>query len=246
MPRTKRKAAAAAVVVEEEAVEETESTPVAEEAEDAELGEPQTEDAEVEEEEKAEEGSDDESDDFRTGTEVVSLEDAQRRGMGSVDEAAAAKDKTGRVIYIGRLPTGFFEPQLRGFFGQFGDVRAVSLGRNPKTGHTRHFGFVEFARADVARIAAAAMDRYILDRHRLECRIAHAHIRALDAVPKRGRTKTLTSAAKKHARRVAAAAAKSDEAARLKRLIARDQKRRNALRAAGIDYDFPTVVPKQQ
>ncbi|KAG6879691.1 hypothetical protein C0992_012989, partial [Termitomyces sp. T32_za158] len=36
------------------------------------------------------------------------------------------------VVYIGRVPHGFYEDQMRGYFSQFGDVTRVRLSRNKK------------------------------------------------------------------------------------------------------------------
>jgi nucleolar protein 15 len=36
------------------------------------------------------------------------------------------------VIYLGRIPYGFFEKQLKEYFGQFGEVTQLRLSRSPK------------------------------------------------------------------------------------------------------------------
>jgi RNA recognition motif-containing protein len=36
------------------------------------------------------------------------------------------------VIYVGRLPHGFYEAQLQGYFSQFGDITRLRLSRNKK------------------------------------------------------------------------------------------------------------------
>jgi nucleolar protein 15 len=78
----------------------------------------------------------------------------------TTEETNEADDGRG-VIYIGHLPFGFFEQQLKGFFTQFGTVTRVRVSRNPKTGRSRHYGFVEFLERDVAVIAADTMDGYV-------------------------------------------------------------------------------------
>ncbi len=42
------------------------------------------------------------------------------------------------------LPHGFFEKQLLAFFSQFGKLTHVRLSRNKKTGHAKHYAFLEF------------------------------------------------------------------------------------------------------
>ena len=56
------------------------------------------------------------------------------------------------VVYIGHIPHGFYERQMRQFFGQFGAVTNLRLGRSKKTGKSRGFAFVEFKYMEVAKV----------------------------------------------------------------------------------------------
>lgn len=49
-----------------------------------------------------------------------------------------------------------------GFFSQFGVVTRVRVSRNKRTGKSKHYAFVEFYLAEVAAIAAEAMDGYMM------------------------------------------------------------------------------------
>lgn len=82
----------------------------------------------------------------------------------------ADPERTPGVIYIGRLPHGFFEHQLRAYLSQFGDILHLRLARNHKTGKSQHYAFVEFASAAVAEIVAKTMDKYLLFSHILQVR----------------------------------------------------------------------------
>jgi len=86
------------------------------------------------------------------------------------EENRIIKDKRG-AVYVGRLPRGFFEPQLRTFFSQFGAVKRVRLRRNPKTAHSRGAGWVEFELEEVAAIAAKTMNGYFLDGRTIVCNL---------------------------------------------------------------------------
>lgn len=88
-------------------------------------------------------------------------QNSKKQTTQSKTEAEDADDGRG-VIYIGHLPFGFFEQQLKGFFTQFGTVTRLRVSRNPKTGRSRHYGFVEFLERDVAAIAADTMDGYVM------------------------------------------------------------------------------------
>lgn len=80
------------------------------------------------------------------------------------------KEETG-VIYIGRIPHGFYEQEIRQYLSQFGPVRNVRVSRNKKTGASKHFAFVEFEEASTAETVVKTMDNYLLFRHILKCRM---------------------------------------------------------------------------
>lgn len=85
----------------------------------------------------------------------------------------SATDSTGlsNVIYVGHLPFGFFEDQIWMYFSQFGRILHVRVSRNPKTGKSRHYGWVEFADSGVASIAAETMNGYMLFKKTLVCEV---------------------------------------------------------------------------
>lgn len=68
-----------------------------------------------------------------------------------------------------RVPRGFFEPQMKKYFSQFGRVLNLRLSRNKKTGASKHYAFVEFASAEVADIVARTMNNYLMFGHILKC-----------------------------------------------------------------------------
>jgi len=71
-------------------------------------------------------------------------------------------DKMKGVIYLGHIPYGFFEDQMRSFFAQFGEVINLRLSRNKTTGKSKHFAFIQFASEEVAQIVAETMNGYFL------------------------------------------------------------------------------------
>ncbi|GAB7342208.1 hypothetical protein MBLNU457_g0455t1 [Dothideomycetes sp. NU457] len=74
------------------------------------------------------------------------------------------------TIYIGRVPHGFFEHQMRAYFSQFGDITHLRLSRNKLTGRSKHYAFIEFSSAAVAEIVAKTMDKYLMFGHILQVR----------------------------------------------------------------------------
>ena len=56
-------------------------------------------------------------------------------------QLASAKvnpDSQPGTIYVGRIPHGFYEPQMRAYFSQFGEISRLRLSRNKLTGKPKH------------------------------------------------------------------------------------------------------------
>ena len=149
------------------------------------------------------------------------------------------KDDRPRVLYIGHVPHGFYEDQMRAYFGQFGEVTRLRLSRNKKTGKSKHYAYCEFKHPEVAAIVAESMDNYLLFESVLKVRLmtaeeCHPELwkganRKFKAVPWRRK------AAEVHDKpRSAAELAKRDAA-----LLAGERARRRKIEKAGIEYDFP-------
>lgn len=149
------------------------------------------------------------------------------------------KDDRPRVLYIGHVPHGFYEDQMRAYFGQFGEVTRLRLSRNKKTGKSKHYAYCEFKHPEVAAIVAESMDNYLLFESVLKVRLmtaeeCHPELwkganRKFKAVPWRRK------AAEAHDKpRSASELAKRDAA-----LLAGERARRRKIEKAGIEYDFP-------
>eukprot|EP00438_Fugacium_kawagutii_P026798 Skav211971 [mRNA] locus=scaffold4541:48951:53097:- [translate_table: standard] len=63
------------------------------------------------------------------------------------------------VVYLGHIPQGFEESQIKKYFSQFGDVTRFRLVRSRKTGGSKGYGFIEFRQESVAKIVAQTMDK---------------------------------------------------------------------------------------
>jgi len=150
------------------------------------------------------------------------------------------------VIYIGRLPHGFFEDQLRGYFSQFGDVTRLRLSRNKKTGRSKHYAFLEFDSSSVAQIVADTMNNYLLMGHILQCKV----------VPKDEVRPELWIGANRKWRAVPRARIARVEHNKPRteeemqnaenRLIKRQNERKRKLAEAGIKYNFDAVAYKKK
>ena len=69
------------------------------------------------------------------------------------------------TLYIGRLPHGFYETQMKSYFSQFGTISRLRMSRNRRTGASKHYAFIEFASSEVAQIVAKTMDNYLIFGH---------------------------------------------------------------------------------
>ncbi|KAK1639671.1 hypothetical protein BDP81DRAFT_421621 [Colletotrichum phormii] len=78
------------------------------------------------------------------------------------------------VVFISRLPHGFYEHELKGYFSQFGNITRLRLARNKKSGASKHYAFLEFAEASTAEVVAKTMDSYLLFGHILKVKTVPA------------------------------------------------------------------------
>lgn len=60
---------------------------------------------------------------------------------------------------------------MRAYFSQFGTIQRLRLSRNKRTGHSKHYAFLQFASSEVAKIAADTMDNYLMFGHILKCKV---------------------------------------------------------------------------
>uniref|UniRef100_A0A3Q2PYT1 Nucleolar protein interacting with the FHA domain of MKI67 n=1 Tax=Fundulus heteroclitus TaxID=8078 RepID=A0A3Q2PYT1_FUNHE len=75
------------------------------------------------------------------------------------------------VVYVGHLPVGLFEPQLRSYFEQFGKVLRLRLSRSKKTGGSKGYAFLEFECDEVAKIVAETMNNYLMGERLIKCQV---------------------------------------------------------------------------
>jgi len=143
------------------------------------------------------------------------------------------------VIYLGHIPYGFFEDQMKGFFGQFGDVTRLRLSRSKKTGRSKGYAFIEFEDAGVAEVVAQTMDKYLLFDRILSCRVVphdELHPKTFDGANKKFRVMPNKKIAReRHNAPKTQWAQKRTE----KKLLGKEAKKRQKLKDLGIDYEFP-------
>ncbi|XP_029162994.1 MKI67 FHA domain-interacting nucleolar phosphoprotein [Nylanderia fulva] len=72
------------------------------------------------------------------------------------------KPKRKGIVYVGHIPHGFYEEQMKKYFKQIGKVTRVRVVRSRRTGKSRGYGYVEFLNPDIAQVAAETMNNYLM------------------------------------------------------------------------------------
>ncbi|KAL8861247.1 MAG: hypothetical protein Q9178_002463 [Gyalolechia marmorata] len=106
---------------------------------------------------------------FKEGQTVPEL--PNKKDVQKQLEAVKESSDTPGVVYVGRIPHGFYESQMRAYFGQFGHISRLRLSRNRTTGNSKHYAFIEFASSAVAEVVAKTMDTYLMFGHILKCKL---------------------------------------------------------------------------
>ena len=79
------------------------------------------------------------TDEFKTNQQVISLDhETETKMKKKIKNTLSKKSKKNEVsgkpgvVYLGRIPHGFYEAQMLPYFKQFGDVNKLKLSRNRK------------------------------------------------------------------------------------------------------------------
>lgn len=107
---------------------------------------------------------------FSKGQAIPQLPEADETAKKLEGVKDGASEGPG-VVYVGRIPHGFYEHEMREYFSQFGDISRLRLSRNLKSGASKHYAFVEFSSAGVAQIVADTMNNYLMFGHILKCKV---------------------------------------------------------------------------
>ncbi|KAH9116851.1 hypothetical protein AeMF1_009254 [Aphanomyces euteiches] len=177
---------------------------------------------------------------FEANVDFIELTKKTKQNLAKGAAPAATDASTpSSTIFIGRIPHGFYEKQMRGFFSQFGEIKRLKVSRNKKSGKSKHYAFVEFEESEVARVVADTMNGYRLFDKTLNCSVV-----PLDKCHERmfiGANRTFRPfpyrkiAVREHN---APKTFEQQEAAN-KRLLVKEEAKRNKLKALGIEYEFP-------
>lgn len=101
---------------------------------------------------------------------IIPLSTNDKRKLSEIINQPVDAQKSS-VIYLGHLPYGFFEFQIKDFLSQFGEVQRLYICKNQKSGRPKGYGFVEFVHPEVAEIVSDFMDDYILFKKKVVCHV---------------------------------------------------------------------------
>ncbi|KAL2906746.1 MKI67 FHA domain-interacting nucleolar phosphoprotein [Bienertia sinuspersici] len=164
-------------------------------------------------------------------------------------------DNKATVLFISRIPHGFYEEEMKGFFQQFGTVKRLKIVRNRKTGKSKHYGFIEFEYPEVAQIVADSMHNYLLFEHMLQVHpippervhpklfLTYLHfVNRWKGLNRRQRTPVdfVQIERMKHNKD----RTPEEHKKLLKAIMKQDKKRRSRIEAAGIDYECPEIIAR--
>ncbi|GAA6007192.1 hypothetical protein JCM11491_003038 [Sporobolomyces phaffii] len=199
--------------------------------------------------EDGEDSSDEEQDENEKDAKPFKVEELPKVKGDSVQkklEAKAERKKNAKTgtVYLGRIPHGFHEAEMKSYFSQFGEVTRLRLSRNKTTGASKHYAFIEFQYASVAAIVQETMDNYLLSGHILVCKIIpDDQIHPKLWVGANRKFRVVPKGRKQNAKRDAPKTEEKKEAIK-QRLLTREEKKRKQLAELGIEYDFAGYAGK--
>ncbi|BAT92472.1 uncharacterized RNA-binding protein C1827.05c-like [Vigna umbellata] len=151
-------------------------------------------------------------------------------------------ENTSTVLHVSRIPHGFYEKEMEGYFGQFGTIKRLRVARNKKTGKSRHFGYIEFESPEVAKIVADTMHNYLLFEHLLQVHVVppeHVHSRLWRGFSYRHKPLDYVQIERKRHDKERTL---EEHKKLVERILKHDQKRRKRIEAAGIDFECPEIM----
>ncbi|PRW45663.1 MKI67 FHA domain-interacting nucleolar phospho [Chlorella sorokiniana] len=174
---------------------------------------------------------------------ATELGEAAERGEQQGDgPSTSQQQQASKVVYLGHLPHGFYEKQLKEYFSQFGKVTKVRLSRNKKSGKSKGYAFLEFSSAEVAKIAADAMDGYMLFTQKLTSRVLPADEVHPDLFKGANRVFKQVPWQKIERERQNRDRTAAEAEKRARQAVERDERRQRRIAQAGIDYQYEPLA----
>merc|ERR1712072_971319 len=169
---------------------------------------------------------------------VTDIKPTSKQSNKMTDGETTEVPKRG-TMYMGHIPHGFYDTQIRDYFTQFGTVTRVRLARSKKTGGYKGCGYVQFAEETVAKIAAEAMNNYMMFDRLLKCQFVPED-KLHPSVWKGANKKFVWLNRSAMSRNLRNKMKDKDElTSTAQRLLKKERRLRKKLQLSGIQYDFP-------
>merc|ERR1712198_22443 len=150
------------------------------------------------------------------------------------------------VVYLGHVPHGFYEKEMRAFFSQFGAVTRLRLSRSKRTGRSKGYAFLEFRHEEVAKVAADTMNNYLMYRQILKCESTWADKLHPETFKNCHRPFRMPTGAAKSRLRHNADKTPKREQENARARTGKMKKKAEALKAMGIEYECPVESEQEE
>lgn len=161
------------------------------------------------------------------------------KAQAALEGAASSSSNNPGYVYVGRVPHGFYESQMRAYFSQFGHITNLRLSRNKTTGRSKHFAFLEFQSEDVAKIVAQTMDSYLLFGHILKVHFIPKEQLHPDTFKGANRRFTAVPWAKIQGRELAMPVGREQWEKRVEKEKGKREKKAEKAKEIGYEFDAP-------
>jgi len=144
------------------------------------------------------------------------------------------------VLYIGHIPHGFFEKEMRGFFSQFGKILGLILKRSYKTGGSKGYGFLKFESVAIAKVVRETMNKYYLAHKFLDVKsVPSDRVNAIQWEQFNTELEAKSRAMETRNKRSLQGKTKEEISKMQEGLLRNDDLRRKKLKSLGVNYEFP-------
>ena len=154
-----------------------------------------------------------------------------------VDDLSSPSNKA--AIYVGHLPWGFGDAEIKKYFQQFGEITRIIVPKSSKSGRSVGYAFIEFKEQETAEVAAKTMNNYLLFDKILKCNVIEDKTKYDRMFLKwkkkfkfNDKRKERLIKQQKHPK------TKEEIKAKIQIILDREEKRKEKFKELGIDYSF--------
>eukprot|EP00825_Cyclidium_porcatum_P037107 TRINITY_DN4032_c0_g1_i2.p1 TRINITY_DN4032_c0_g1~~TRINITY_DN4032_c0_g1_i2.p1 ORF type:complete len:351 (+),score=122.93 TRINITY_DN4032_c0_g1_i2:177-1229(+) len=156
----------------------------------------------------------------------------------NLDKPKTKAEEMKKIIYIGHLPYGLEEEELKKYFGQYGNITNIMVVRSKKTARIKGYGFIQFEYPEIATIAAQSMNGHMILQKVLQCHVLDENQHnPFDS--KLNKEFKFINWKKIYQAKINKEKDSTELAKQVSKLIEKEKEKKKKLQECGIDYDFP-------